>query len=118
MSRIPPLELRGDDLYVAMCEQGVLVALVQEPWQFTFEIRTLDPALFEWRSHREIATAIRRLADRGRYPHYRRVRRTLRAEDTIQLLDGLKHIGAAYGNIAGLIGELQRLRRLRRERKP
>ena len=74
MNGVPTSELRDEDLYVAMCEQGVLVALVQEPWRFAFEIRTLDPALFEWRAHREIAAVIRRLArHRGRYPHYRRI---------------------------------------------
>jgi hypothetical protein len=116
VTRVPPLELQGDELYLALCEQGVLVALVQEPARFSFEIRTLDPAIFEWRAHREIAAAIRRLADRGRLPHYLRVRRQIRAEDTVTLLDELKHVGAAYGNIAGLIGEIQRLRRARRAR--
>jgi hypothetical protein len=118
MNGLPTSELRDEELYVAMCEQGVLVALVQAPWRFAFEIRTLDPALFEWRAHREIAAAIRRVADNGRYAHYRRVRRLLRSEGPIQILDAFAFASAAHGNVAGLIGELQRLKRLRRGRPP
>ncbi len=112
MTRRFSLAEAEDDLALGITEQSILAALLAEPTRFRLEARVIEPRAFRWSpAHAAIAMAIRRLADAGRLPHWRRVRRVLPSEAAVRLADELYALGGAIPNLAGLLAELVRLRR-------